>query len=351
MNTEEDLQDLRVLFVSGFAPGYYGSFRLATLQRLGLGAVVPFDQQSYSGSGLLGKLQFRAQFGPGVQRFNRDLLRIADEHKVNTALFDKALPLQPQTLQALQRLGIFTIDYVIDNPFGPRNDPGWRLYKKTQPHFDLHAVQRASSVTDYEQRGARNVMQIRTSYEPTIHFPPPANWSDSERTREVSFIGTPYDRRAEFLSTLARSGAPLSISGSEPHWRAALPPEVFSAAFRDGELKAEAYREAIWRSKINLAFVTKANNDEVAHKSFEITACRGFLLAERTPGHQACFKEDEEAVFFSSEAECVDKIRRYLPDEAARRRIAAAGYQRAITSGYDNDSMLRKVLERAVQIR
>jgi spore maturation protein CgeB len=345
------LSDMRVLFVSGLNPDYYGSFRLAALRRLGLREVVPLDQQKYSPPGVRGKLQFRMQLGPEVRQFNRDILRIAREHQINTAWFDKPLSLWPSTLQDLHKLGVFTIDYVNDNPFGPRRDPGWRFYKKTQPYFDLHALPRSSSVADYQQRGARNVMRIRFTYEPTQHFPPADNWSDNERTRDVSFIGTPYDDRAKFLENLWRAGAPLVISGSEPHWRPALPADVFAATFRDGELKAALYREAIWRSKINLAFVTKANNDEVAHKSFEIAACGGFLMAERTSGHQACFREDEEAVFFSTVEECTEKIRRYLPDESARRRIAAAGRQRAITSGYDNDSMMRNVLERALVLR
>lgn len=342
------LADLRILFVSGLDANYYGAFRLATLQRLGLASITTLDQQQYSGRGLRGKLQFRTQLGPEVARFNRDLLRLAADNKINIAWFDKPLALWPATLQSLHKMGVLTIDYVNDNPFGSRNDPGWRLYKKTQPHFDLHVVPRSSSVTDYQQRGARNVMHLCFSYEPSIHFPPAPGWSDQQRTRDVSFIGTPYDNRAEFLAQLADMQLPLSISGSQPHWRAALPANIFDATFRDGELKAAAYREAIWQSKINLAFVTKANHDEVAHKSFEITACGAFLLAERTPGHIAAFKEDEEAVFFSSVEECAEKIRRYLPDEAARNRIATAGLHRSRTSGYDNDSMMRSVLIRAI---
>jgi spore maturation protein CgeB len=344
------LADLRVLFVSGLTPDYYGAFRLATLRRLGLAEVIPLDHQQYNARGLLGKLQFRTQVGVEVRRFNRDVLGLAQEHQVHLAWFDKALSLWPETLRELRRRGVSTVDYVNDNPFGPRSDPGWRLYRKTQPWFDLHAVPRTSSIADYKKRGAQNVMPIRFTYEPTVHFLPPENWSDAERTRQVSFIGTPYDDRADFLSALSGAGAPLSISGSEPHWRAALPVDVFAATFRDGELKAAAYREAIWKSKINLTFVTKANRDEVAHKSFEIAACGGFLLAERTPGHLSCFKGDEEAVFFSSVEECAAKIRRYLPDEQARARIAAAGQRRAATSGYDNDSMMRTVLERALAL-
>ncbi|MFZ0519363.1 MAG: glycosyltransferase, partial [Acidobacteriaceae bacterium] len=82
-----------------------------------------------------------------------------------------------------------------------------------------------------------------------------------------------------------------------------------------------------------------------AHKSFEIAACGGFLLAERSAGHSERFRENEEAVFFSDIEECAEKIHRYLNDEPARARIAAAGRRRAVTGGYDNDSQLAKVLD------
>ncbi len=347
---EESLERLRVLYVSNLVPDYYGEYRLGTLRRLGLGHVAALDSVAFSRlRGVAGKLQFRLQAGPDIARLNHAVVQTAERERSNLLLCDKVLSLRPATLRALRRSGIVTVNYVNDNPFGPRNDPGWRLYRKAIPEYDLHAVPRSSSVADFRQHGAREVMEIRFTYEPTVHYAPPAGWNDSKRDRNVSFIGTPYDDRADFLTRLWRAGVPVDVSGSRPHWQAALPPDAFAAVFRLGELKGAAYREAIWRSRINLAFVTHSNRDEVAHKSFEITACGGFLLAERTPEHQACFREDEEAVFFSDFDECRAKIDRYLNDEPARAAIAAAGQRRACTSGYDNDSVLRRLLTRAAE--
>ena len=106
----------------------------------------------------------------------------------------------------------------------------------------------------------------------------------------------------------------------------------------------DEYREAIWRSKINLSFLTHSNQDEFVHKSFEIAGCGAFLLAERSPGHAQRFVEGQEAVFFADVEECAAKIRRYLPDEAARERIAAAGRARAVRDGYGNDAQVAHIL-------
>jgi spore maturation protein CgeB len=286
-----------------------------------------------------------------VDRLNRDILAMAERERPDVFWADKLLALQPKTLDKLRAMGIVTVSYMIDNAFGPRRDPGWRLYMQDIPHFDLHVVQRDKNIADYKSSGARDVIKIQTAYEPTIHFPPPEGWSDQDRDRGVSFIGTSYDDRPAFLTRLWKEfGLPVVISG-DANWKKRLTEEAAAALYTNGELFLQAYREGIWRSKINLSFLTHSNQDEFVHKSFEIVACQGFLLAERSAGHLARFAEDEEAVFFTGFEECMAKIQRYLPDESARARIAAAGRARAVRDGYGNDAQVERILERVRSLR
>ncbi|HEY0264924.1 MAG TPA: glycosyltransferase [Granulicella sp.] len=339
---------MKILYAAGLSPNDSSMYRLHALERQGH-TVVPFNSYQYQAtSPLLRKVELRLQVGPNVARLNRDLLEMARRERPELLWADKLLFLWPSTLDRLREMGVVTVSYMIDNAFGPRRDPGWRLYMKCVPHWDLHAVQRDQNIVDYKANGARDVIKIQTAYEPTVHFPPPEGWSDQDRDRGVSFIGTPYDNRAEFLTRLWKEfHLPVSVSGGLV-WKTALGPEATAGIYRgNGELFREEYREGIWRSQINLSFLTHSNQDEFAHKSFEIAACGGFLLAERSAGHMERFKEDEEAVFFSDIEECAAKIRRYLPDEAARTRIAAAGCLRAVRSGYHNDHQVELIVERA----
>ena len=339
---------LKILYAAGLSLNDSSQYRLLALERLGH-RVAPLNAFEYlPESALMAKITFRLAAGPGVNRMNRDLLQMAEREKPDLVWTDKLLGMQPKTLDKLRSMGIATVSYMIDNPFGTRQDPGWRLYMKDIPHYDLHVVQRDANIADYQSRGARDVIKIQTAYEPTIHFPPPPEWSDANRDREVSFIGTPYDQRGDYLTRLWKEfRVPVTVSGGLV-WKRYLSAETVAAMYRGhGELFREAYREGIWKSKINLSFLTHSNKDEFAHKSFEIAACEGFLLVERSEGHLQRFVEDEEAVFFSTIEECVAKIRRYLPDEAARRRIAAAGRVRAERSGYHNDRQVGLIVERA----
>jgi spore maturation protein CgeB len=343
---------MKILYAAGMSPEESSLYRLWALERLGH-QVIPFNTFDYlPRNPLIRKATHRLSIGPSIDRFNRDLLRVAADTKPDLFWADKLLTMRSQTLDRLRTMGIATVSYMIDNPFGPRRDPGWRLYMKNIPHYDLHVVQRDKNIADYTSRGARDVIKIQTAYEPTLHFPPPAGWSDADRDREVSFIGTPYDDRAQTLGRLWREcGFSVAVSGSERLWSRAMQPDVFKATFRTGELYCTDYREAIWRSRINLSFLTHSNQDEFVHKSFEIAGCGGFLLAERSEGHLQRFKEDEEAVFFSTFDELAAKIRRYLPDEASRQRIAHAGNLRAASAGYHNDRQVSLILDRILSNR
>ncbi len=341
---------MKILHAGRMAPGSSSLNRVWALERLGH-TVVTFDPHTYQLSNeFLRKVAFRLSAGPHAQAMNRDLMKLVEEVKPDVFWADKVLLLQPRTLKRIRDLGIITVSYMIDNAFGPRKDPGWRLYIKDIPYFDLHVTQRDVSLKDYLDRGAPDVMKVQTAYEPTIHFPSPVPLTDKDRDRDVSFIGSPYDDRADVMTKVSEAGIPITISGNPRAWSRALSAEAYAKMFRVGELWEKEYRETIWRSRINLSFLTKSNQDEYTHKSFEIAGCGGFLLAERCAGHSLKFKEDEEAVFFDTTEDLIAKIKRYLPDEEARNRIAAAGYARAVRDGYHNDHQMELIVERIEQI-
>ena len=214
---------MKILYVSQLEQGCSARARMLALQRMGH-QIVPLDTNPYATKNrVLGKLSFLLAAGPNVQRLNRDILRLAAEHKPDLLWADKVLQLQPATVLRCRALGIQTVCYMIDNAFGPRRDSGLRLYKKAIPCFDLHCTQRDVSVADLKRRGARQVIKIQTAYDPIAHFPPPDGWSDADRDRDVSFIGSPYDDRAEFLTQLSQAGFHVVISGAERAWQTISP--------------------------------------------------------------------------------------------------------------------------------
>ena len=60
------------------------------------------------------------------------------------------------------------------------------------------------------------------------------------------------------------------------------------------------YSKAIGVTKINLAFLSKANRDLHTDRSIEIPAYGGFLMSEYSQKHARLFVEDREVVYFRS---------------------------------------------------
>jgi hypothetical protein len=275
---------------------------------------------------------------------NRDLVEAVESFRPDLVWLDKPTAFTPETMRAFQRAGARSVFYVQDAPFGPRNDGCWRQFLKVYRMADLHCLVRRADVVRYAAWGLPYI-ETMFSFDPVMHFPPPRGFGEDQRTREVSYIGHPHEQRPAFLLKLVREhGLTVSINGNR--WKRALVPDEIAAFRIGGYLADEQYRAAIWASKINLSFVTKDNEDDIAHKAVEVAACGGFLLALRTPGHQAIFEEDREAVFFSSIEECADKCRYYLSRPDLREAMAARGHERAVRGGYDNDTQLTRILNR-----
>lgn len=334
----------RILYVATMLGGETSFYRYHSLLRIKQD-VVPFDLSRYSSRWrMMNALRYRYPVGPLIARANTDLINAVRSSKPDVVWFDKPLVFTKQTLACIKETGALALCYNQDNPFGPRKDECWMQYYRIHPLFDLYCTFRKTDVERYRGWG-KEFVELQFSFDPAQQFPPPAGWSDTDRTREVSYVGSPHENRPAFLRKLIFDHK-LTVTISGPRWNRVLTEKEYQHFVRGAFLKDDAYRRAIWESKINLAFVTRLNEDDVAHKSFEITACGGFLLAERTKAHQAAFEEGKEAEFFSSVEECAEKIRYYLAHADEREEIARRGRDRAAHSGYDNDTQLALVVAR-----
>lgn len=334
----------RILYVGSLGSGSTAAYRYESLKRLRQ-QTRPCDMRQYSPkSRAMQWLRTRYPMGPLISRVNCDLLKAVQNFRPEIVWFDKPTVFTPETMRAIHASGAKIVFYVQDAPFGPRNDGCWMQFLKTYRMADLHCLVRKADAVRYRAWGLPFI-ETMFSFDPVQHFPAAPGWSNAEPGREVSYIGFPYEQRPAFLLELAHEHK-LSIFINGNRWRGVFTAEELHHFHLGEYLSDDQYREGIWKSKINLSFVTEDNEDDIAHKAVEIAACGGFLLALRTPGHQALFEEDHEAVFFSSVDECADKCRFYLARPHLREAIAARGRGRAVRSGYDNDTQLARILNR-----
>ncbi len=297
----------------------------------------------------LGRFVYRAlgRRPAGYWSFNRTLLRAALEFRPSVVLVLKGAFVKPATLEAIRaKTGAMLVNYSTDDPFNPVNSsPDLR---NGIPVYDVYASVRRSALADLERAGCRRAVYIRVAYDPTIHYPErPMNEAERERfASEVVFVGAYDSDRKALLEPLAKMrGMQFRLYGGNYRW----------SPFRDnhrGFVFGREYRLALCGSKIGLGLVRRANRDGHSMRSFEIPACRVFMLAERTDEHLELFEEDKEAAYFSSTEELVDKVRYYLRNEEDRERIAQNGFARVTKGGHtykDRIVEIMKYVQRSVQ--
>jgi spore maturation protein CgeB len=208
--------------------------------------------------------------------------------------------------------------------------------------YDLFATTKSYGVEELRSLGCRKVIFVGNAFDPNTHRP--VSVSPEERMQyggAVGFIGTWEAERAETMNWLAANGCEVRIWGNMwnhcPHRHASLVSE-------GRDLIGATYAKAICAFDINLCFLRKLNRDLQTTRSVEIPACGAFMLAERTEEHLQLFEEGAEAEFFSSRDELLDKIKYYLAHPSTRSKIATAGRQRCLRSGYSYHERIRTIL-------
>jgi len=163
----------------------------------------------------------------------------------------------------------------------------------------------------------------------------------------VLFIGSYEKERFNTLEFLAQNGIQIDIFGNM--WDRCKDNIHQNLTVHYKELVGREYVQAISDAKITLGFLRKINNDTQTSRTFEIPACGGFMLMERTQEHLRVFKEGKEAEFFDNDEELLSKINIYIKDSDKREFIAKKGRERVETSGYffNNlvDDMISKVID------
>lgn len=68
------------------------------------------------------------------------------------------------------------------------------------------------------------------------------------------------------------------------------------------------------------------------------------MLGERTPRHLDYFEEGKEAEYFCSNTEMLEKVKYYTENGDRREKIARAGRERCVASGYSMRAQLEQML-------
>lgn len=256
---------------------------------------------------------------------------------------DKGVTIWPETLVEVKQLQpqIRIISYSPDNMVLRHNQS--QQYIECIPLYDCIVTNKSYIINDMKTLGAKKVVFVNNTFEPTFHFPHELNGDDIVRLGgDVGFIGAWEEERCNSILFLVNHGINVRVWGGGK-W---LEYKNYSPYLKieDIGLYSDDYCKALRAFKINLCFLRKMNFDMQTTRTVEIPACGGFMLAERTDEHLAMFEEDKEAAYFASNEELLEKCRFYLSHSEERISIAENGIKRCLDSDYSNLGMVKRIL-------
>jgi spore maturation protein CgeB len=259
----------------------------------------------------------------------------------------------PRTLQLIKAAGVLLVSYNNDDPFGPLahgNTPWhhrflWTQYLRCLTVCDLNFVYRPVNVQDAINYGAKNVHVLKPYFIPEQNKPVELSKRDKQRFAcDVVFVGHyEPDGREEYLRVLVNAGLHVRLFGGG-YWSSKVLGDLLSYFGDISPVYGKDYAKALCAARMCLSFLSKLNRDTYTRRCFEIPACGRLLLCARTDDLKKMFIEGEEAVFFSSKEELVEKALWLANHEDEIERIAEAGRRRVWKDGHDVKSRAAEFL-------
>lgn len=138
----------------------------------------------------------------------------------------------------------------------------------------------------------------------------------------VSFIGTAYGNRPQWISALEERGIKM---------------ECFGHGWKNGPVAAEAIPKTMRDSIISLNFgdsgmvikgIVPGRSRQIKARVFEVPGAGGFLMTEFAEGLDSFYRIGDEVAVFDGIPDLAEKIEHYIAHPEERDRMAMAGYIR-----------------------
>lgn len=230
------------------------------------------------------------------------------------------------------------------------SDDHWRFdnYSKYYAsHFTWAVTTYFQAVKKYHQLGIKNVIHSQWAANINIYKP----IIRGSISIDVSFVGGWSRPRQKIVSALEKAGINVKVYGS---------------GWPNGRISEEEMIKIFSNSKINLAlnpapgyfnvnslgrllfrrsldkivpdfnfydnFQVWMNRGirQIKARHFEIPACGGFLMTEMADNLGDYYDIGKEIVIYKNANDLIDKIKYFLKNDAERKKIALAGYQRTL---------------------
>jgi len=283
-----------------------------------------------------------------VAEYNQQILKTVKLQKPSLFLTVKGSYLQATTLQELSDMGVPTVNYYPDYHFSYKGVVDQAIFP-----FYTHFFTTKSFQVDYLEKmlGKAKVSFLSHGYVSEVHKPAyKANTKHPEKSlTDLVYIGT-YDQQKEEWFTAIKKCFPkqqFKIYGES--WLQKAKSPLLKESIVGQGVYGSAYAITIQSAKINLAIHMGVADktgwqDLVSTRTFEIPACKGFMLHVDNEEVRSLFEPDKEIGVFSDIESLFEQIEYYLSNEQQRLECIENAYQRCVPA-YSYDARAESIID------
>jgi glycosyltransferase involved in cell wall biosynthesis len=281
-----------------------------------------------------------------VREYNAAVVGLCERYRPDLFFTVKGLYLTVATLERLKLLQIRLYNFYPDTSLYTHH----HLLRETITHYDCVFLTKQFQLQDAAKWGVRDCRYIPHGYCPSVHRP---MWvSGPERARRgapVVVAATHTAYKQDVLAQLVDQLPSLQIKIYGNGWPQRCQRSGLKPFIQGWAPTGDDYSRILQCGDINLGIMSgpvsgASQGDEITTRTFQIPACKSFMLHERTPELATFFEEGSEVACFRSPEELADQISFFLAHPELRSQIAEAGYKRCVPA-YSYEARVKQMLE------
>ncbi|MFC5385281.1 glycosyltransferase [Aquamicrobium segne] len=266
-----------------------------------------------------------------VKNYQNRILENCRVLKPDVFLTVKGIGITPDLLRQIRALGVCTMMYYPDVAFNHRG-----VSVESFNEYDLFITTKTFQLEYLENMlGSEHVTYVPHGYSSSVHRPVFDCTSEESYHIDLLYSGnhSPYKQRW-LEETLAILPEEISVEIVGNRWARHGSAGVLARCGMPGAQMGVAYARAIQTARINIAIhfgpTASGWEDLVSTRTFEIPACKGFMLHIDNDEVREFFKPGEEIDVFSTPEELADKVRFYLARPELRAQMIERAYARCV---------------------
>jgi len=275
--------------------------------------------------------------------FRAAILNACDTLRPDVFLSIKGCAISADLLKGISETGTRTAVFYPDVHF---NHPDVDL--DTLGCFDRIITSKVFQIDFLAERfGQDKISYVPHGYASGVHQPLYANLTESDYEADIQHIGACSPSKLRWMSKLRRRLPNLHIRLIGKGWKRATIGTALEPSVVSGDHYGCGYSAAVQTARINIGvhFGPAGRwQDNVSTRTFEIPACRGFMLHVDNAEVRALFSPGEEIDVFSTAEELAEKVQFYLSRPDLRAEMIERGYRRAVPA-YSYDARAKDILD------